>query len=210
MAARPAHSRRPLAGLGCVILAAGASRRFGRPKQLARHRAVPLLARALDAAARAVPTRPVVVLGANAVRLRAMLRRMAVPCAVVLNPGWTRGLASSLQAGLDALPAGARAVLVVLADQPHVDAAALRGLARAWRRRPGLPAAASYAGRIGVPAILPRRTWPALRALEGDMGARRVLGAAPRVTAVAMPEAALDVDRPEDLARLRRGRPSRN
>lgn len=192
--------------LACIVLAAGGSRRLGRPKQLVRFRSRPLLVRAVEAAADASRARPIVVLGAQALRLRSVLIRSKRPCVAVENPGWHAGLASSLRAGLEAVPDDADAALIVLADQPLVDAAALRRLVAAWRRRPGLPAAAAYEGRLGVPAIVPRRLWPALRRLEGDAGARHVLAAAPRVTAVAMPEAALDLDRPEDLARLSPGR----
>jgi CTP:molybdopterin cytidylyltransferase MocA len=103
---------------------------------------------------------------------------------------------------LRAAPRDADAALVMLVDQPNVDAAALRRLLAAWRRRPALPAAALYAGRAGVPAIFPRRAWPALLALDGDAGARAVLRAAADVSLVAMPEAELDVDTPRDLERL--------
>jgi len=91
---------------------------------------------------------------------------------------------------------------VLLVDQPRVDAAALRRLVGAWRRRPGLPAAARYAGHAGVPAVLPRRHWRAVRALRGDEGARALLRDRP-VTLVELPEAAFDVDTPEDFRRLR-------
>jgi molybdenum cofactor cytidylyltransferase len=163
----------------------------------------PLILNALAAARGALDgAEIIVVLGAAALRLRALLRRHAPGVRTVLNARWHTGLASSLQAGLRAAPRDARAVLVTLVDQPNVDAAALRRLLAAWRRRPALPAAALYAGRGGVPAILPRRTWPALFALDGDAGARAVLRDAAALTLVAMPEAAFDVDTPEDLAKL--------
>ena len=72
-------------------------------------------------------------------------------------------MATSLRAGLAAVPRTVRAALVLLVDQPRVDAAALARLVAAWRRRPGMPAAARYDGRIGVPAMLPRRRWRALK-----------------------------------------------
>ena len=90
----------------------------------------------------------------------------------------------------------------MLVDQPDVDAAALSRLIAAWRKRPAVPAAAHYAGRAGVPAILPRRVWHAARSLQGDVGARALLRDAPVLTLVEMPEAELDVDTTEDLARL--------
>ena len=78
----------------------------------------------------------------------------------------------------------------------------MKRLIVAWRRCPGVPAAARYAGRAGVPAVLPRRHWREVRALRGDEGARALLRDR-RVTLVEMPEAALDVDTPQDLLGLR-------
>jgi CTP:molybdopterin cytidylyltransferase MocA len=195
---------RARARIACVLLAAGGSRRLGRPKQLVRRRSRPLLLGALAAARGAVADEDiVVVLGAEVLRLRALLRRAAPRVRVAPNPYWAAGLASSLRAGLAAAPRDTAAALVLLTDQPDVDQAALRRLVAAWRRRPNVPAAACYSGRGGVPAILPRRTWRALRALDGDAGARALLRGSETVTLVAMPEAELDVDTPADLARLR-------
>jgi CTP:molybdopterin cytidylyltransferase MocA len=189
--------------LACVLLAAGGSRRLGAPKQLVRRKQRPLLLRALDCASAAGVAPPtIVVLGAEALRLRALLRRDRAPARVVLNARWQDGLASSLRTGLAAVPREADAVLVLLVDQPELTAGALARLIAAWRRRPRMPAAAFYAGRAGVPAILPRRSWPAVRRLRGDVGARALLRDAVELTPVDLPEAQLDVDTPEDLARL--------
>ena len=187
----------------CVLLAAGGSRRLGRPKQLVRRRGRTLLEHAVEAARGAAPGAPlVVVLGAEALRLRTLLRRCDAAARPVVNFRWTSGLGSSLAAGLDALPSTVDAALVLLVDQPNVGAAALRRLIAAWRRRPTVPAAARYLGRAGVPAILPRRSWRALRGVEGDSGARALLRGASAVTLVDLPEAELDIDTPEDAARL--------
>lgn len=186
-----------------MLLAAGESRRLGVPKQLLRRRGRPLLLHALDAARGAGLSAPlVVVLGAHALRLRSLLRRRCPAACAVLNSRWRDGLASSLQAGLEAAPRGTQALLVLLVDQPDVDAAALRRLIAAWARHPNTAAAAHYSQRAGVPAILPRRSWRALLELRGDTGARTLLRAAAPLTLVAMPEAGFDVDTPADLARV--------
>jgi molybdenum cofactor cytidylyltransferase len=186
-----------------VLLAAGGSRRLGFPKQLVRWRTRALLVHALRALRAALPDSPlVVVLGAQAQRLRSAARRALPAATVVTNSRWAEGLATSLQAGIAAAPRGTRAILITLVDQPHVDGRALRRLLLAWRRKPGIPAAARYDGRAGVPAILPRRSWRAARSLKGDSGARGLLRAAESVALVDLPEAALDIDTPADVARL--------
>ncbi len=186
--------------LACILLAAGGSRRLGHPKQLLRRQGRPLLLHAIDAARAAAPGAPLlVVLGAHRMRLRLMLRRAAPGALVIANPRWAEGLASSLQAALEKMPHGTRAILVQLVDQPRVDANALRRLLNAWRRRPGIPAAARYDNRAGVPAVLPRSSWRSVRALRGDSGARALLRDARALTLVDMPQAAVDLDTPEDV-----------
>ncbi len=208
--AKPAAARRE-ARIACVLLAAGGSKRLGRPKQLVRRRARPLLLHAVEAARRALGENDalVVVLGSNALKLRSVLRRAArsprraAPLVqVAYNARWNGGLAGSLRTGLDKLPRSVSAALVLLVDQPEVDARALRRLIAAWRKQPGVPAAAYYAGRAGVPAILPRRLWSTIRTLDADAGARTLLRSATKITLVRMPEAELDVDTEQDLARL--------
>lgn len=190
--------------IACIVLAAGGSRRLGRSKQLVRYRLRPLVVHAVTAARRALPAAPlIVVVGAEALKVRLVLRRDGCVASVVANARWAEGLATSLHAGLAAAPRDARAALVLLVDQPRVDAAALERLLRAWRRRPGLPAAARYEGRSGVPAVLPRRHWRALRSLQGDQGARAWLRGVRTLTSVDMPEAVVDIDTPADLAKLR-------
>ncbi|MBN1239250.1 MAG: nucleotidyltransferase family protein [Gammaproteobacteria bacterium] len=201
-------ARRRSRNVTCVILAAGGSSRLGTAKQLVRHRGRALLRRAADAAVQATARPPIVVVGAEALRLRALLRRShGGRVAVVANARWREGLSTSVVKGLRAVPRDADAVLFVLTDQPLVGAAALERLLQAWSRQPSRPAAARYSGRVGVPAVIPRRLWSGLDGLRGDTGARRLLGGSPRLTVVDMPEAAFDVDRPEDLARLERGAP---
>jgi molybdenum cofactor cytidylyltransferase len=188
-----------------VLLAAGASRRFGSPKQLARIGGQTLLRRMARIALAGRPAGCVVVLGARAERLRRELAGLDVR--VVVNSRWRAGLSRSLAAGVAALPPDARAALVLLADQAAIGPADLELLRACWRRAPRRIVAACTEGKFGPPAILPRAVFPALRRLRGDAGARDMLRDPRRgVVGIELPGAALDIDRPSDLAGLwRRG-----
>jgi molybdenum cofactor cytidylyltransferase len=183
-----------------LVMAAGGSRRFGGPKLLARMAGETLLKRALRAALGCRPAGCVVVLGAGAERLRRELR--GYPVRIAVNRRWRSGLASSVRAGIAALPAQAPAALVLLADQAAVGPAELALLVAAWRRSPRSIIASRFGEVLGPPAVFPRACFPQLRRLRGEAGARRLL-AEPRTNLIeiALEAAARDVDRPVDLAR---------
>lgn len=200
----PRTLRYPAGTLWCIVLAAGGSSRLGSSKQLVRRNNRPLMVHALKLAAGAAPKRIAVVLGADAARLRALLQRRDSSALAVLNSRWREGIAASLRAGIRALPADAAAALILLTDQALLTRTDVQRLLTAWRARPAHPAAARYAGRIGVPAVLPRSLWRSVCSLRGDAGARNVLRAAETVTLVDMPNAAFDVDTPADVNALTR------
>jgi CTP:molybdopterin cytidylyltransferase MocA len=192
-------SERPRTGTHwCLVLAAGGSRRLGRPKQFVAIGGISLVELACLRALRTRPAGVVVVIGAHGARTRALLARL--PVAVVRNAAWRDGMAGSLQVGLARIPSFAPAVLVTTVDQWRVDSADLRRLVATEA-----PAGAAYDGARGVPALLPRRWRAPLRALRGDRGARALLNAG-GVRNVAMPSAAFDLDTREDLAALHRVR----
>lgn len=186
--------------LHALVLAAGAARRFGSPKQLARIDGQPLLQRAVQLATK-VSRAVTVVLGAHAAQLTPMLKHSGA--SIVINRNWDEGLASSLREGVRAVPAGCDGVLVMLADQVAVTADDLMRLIGAWRAQPEYLIAAAYAGHVGVPAIFPRWSLADFEELRGDGGARVLLARhAARVQRVQLPSAAIDIDTPEDLAAL--------
>ena len=187
--------------LYAIVLAGGASTRFGSPKQLVRIAGRPLLHTVVARAAEVTGNALIVVLGAGAGELAPLLRHS--PGSVVVNRQWREGLASSIRAGVARLPATCAGAMLVLADQAAVTSDDLRRLAGTWRRRPQCIAAALYAGTSGAPAIFPRSAFTELAALRGDSGARSVLRrSADRVIRVPMPAAELDLDTPEDLLAL--------
>lgn len=190
--------------LPIAVLAAGASRRLGTPKQLARYRGRTLLAHAISTA-QAVGCGPVVVvLGAGADTLLGEIPSHP-DVRAVLNPDWASGLGSSVRVAVDAALAAVSAapgLLLTLCDQPQVTTDLLAEIAAAHREGHAL-VAASYDGVVGVPALFARAHFAELRALDGDRGARAVLHRhASRVHAVPDAAGAWDIDTPADLARL--------
>lgn len=182
-----------------LLLAAGGARRMGRPKQLLPWRGTSLVRGAAETALASRCRELVVVLGARADEVGAELSDL--PLRTCLNPDWREGIASSLRAGVAELGCEAEAVLVVLADQPRVDAALLDRLIARWQESGLGLAASAYAGGVGVPALFARRYFPELRGLSGDRGARALLEThADDCVQVEAPLAAFDVDTVEDLA----------
>lgn len=190
--------RRAADALFAIVLAAGASSRFGSPKQLVRIAGRPLLHTAVTRASEVTGSSLIVVLGSGAAELGALLKHS--PGSIVINQDWREGLASSIRAGIARLPLTCSGALLLLADQPGVTADDLKRLASTWRKQPQYIAAALYSGTTGVPAIFPRSMFQELAQLRGDVGARALLRRnADRMVRVPMPSAALDVDTPEDL-----------
>ena len=193
---------RQLSQLAGLVLAAGASLRFGAPKPLALFRGVPLVCHATTMLADVCPAGVYVVAGTAEQAIREIVAPDGVQ--VVVNPDWASGMASSLACGIAAMPAGVDAVLVIPCDLPAVTAEDLARLVAAWRAAPEFMAAAEFDGHPAPPAIFPRAVWSQLALLRGDQGARAVLESAAQHSAVAMPSAALDADTPAALARLER------
>lgn len=158
-----------------IVLAAGASKRLGHPKQLVEIDGETLLARAYRVASTVAPT--IVV----------TRREFAFGDAIV-NEHAEEGMASSIRLGVAACDGD---VLLMTCDQPHVTAAHLRALIDA--RAP--IAATAYAGIAGVPAFFAKEFRDELLALRGDVGARKIIEAhRDVVVTVPLPEAELDVD----------------
>jgi molybdenum cofactor cytidylyltransferase len=162
---------------------------MGSPKQLIVHEGEPLVRRVAVAAVDAGASPVVVVLGANAAMIAPALSGIA-SVRTVVNPEWSKGLASC------------DGVLVTLADQPLVDAAALRRLLAAFDDKRRIVASA-YNNTVGVPAVFAREHVDDLLRLTGDAGAGSWLRSrSNEVTRIPLDVAALDIDTPSDAARL--------
>ena len=186
-----------------LILAAGASRRFGSPKPLAPWRDTTLIAHAV-AAAGAAGCRPiVVVLGCDAA---AAARAIPAAAAVVVNTRWAEGQGTSLAAGIDTLTGGQEPgrTLILPVDLPRLSAGDLKRVIDASEG--AVAAAASFPDgsggeTFGPPVCVTPSLYPALRGCTAEGGAKPVLlELGDALARVPLPAAAADIDTPADLA----------
>ena len=180
-----------------VILAAGASKRMGVPKQLLAYRGRTLLGHALEAALGSTCRPVIVVLGANAEQIQPEIEGLAVQ--IVRNTHWAEGLSSSIRVGIEAVDTDVEAVVLALCDQPLVSSEDIEALVAAFRSTKRPIIVSQYAGTFGVPALFARSFLPELLGLVGDGGAKQVIQRnAAAVWPVPCPHGAIDVDTLED------------
>ena len=177
----------PVAG---IVLAAGLGRRMGRPKAEIVVNGVRLLDRA-TAALRKAGCDPVIAVVQD-----------GVPCDAIaaVNPDPASGQRSSLEIGLQAVPASARAVAVTLVDMPGVTGSAIAAVIDRWR--PGRIAVGSTGGRRTHPTVMSASMWhEALTTAGPDEGARHYISShADLVDEIAVAIDSADLDTPADLA----------
>jgi molybdenum cofactor cytidylyltransferase len=187
--------------IAAVVLAAGLSRRMGRPKLLLDLAGKPVVRWSVEAVLPHVDD-AIVVTGHQDAGVRAGLAGVAVRFTV--NPRPETGQGSSIAAGIVALAPSTDAALVVLGDQPRLPASVIPTLLAAWTKSNKAIVAPSYRGVQGTPVLFAASVFPELAQLAGDVGARAVVGAEPKRVALIELDASMpaDVDTPEDLARL--------
>ena len=189
----------PTAG---IILAAGASKRFGQPKQLLDWRGEPFVRAVAKTALEAGLFPVIVVIGSNADQVEAALQDL--PVKTVLNGDWQSGQASSIRTGVQALPPETGSVIFLLADQPQIHADVIRALV-AHHATEFYPIVAPLVlnERRANPVLFDRVTFPDLLKLKGDVGGRAIFDKH-RIEYLPWHDdrLLLDVDRPEDYQRL--------
>jgi len=200
--AEPETGRRTAA----VILAAGRSTRMGGPNKLLAEIGGRSLIRIAAEQALASRARPVIVVtGHQHESVEAALKGLDVT--FVRNPNFADGLSTSLKTGLDAVPATVDGAVVCLGDMPQVSAALIDKLIGAFDpERGALIVVPTIAGKRGNPVVWSRRFFAELTALEGDVGARHLIGRYPEAVAeVALNDTAVltDVDTPDALSKVK-------
>lgn len=189
------------AHLHIIILAAGVSSRLGQPKQLVPIVGKPALQHVVSNAVAVAGSAVSVVLGSQAADMTRLLQHSSA--SVLINRQWQEGIAASIRCGIQSLSPGCDAVLLLLGDQAAITTADLKRLIAAWNGQDTVIAASVYAGQLGVPAIFPRWCFSELLELRGNQGAKNIITRyASRLAHVPMPNAALDLDTPEDVAAM--------
>lgn len=196
-----------LPSFSAILLAAGPSSRLGRPKQLAVFEGESLVRRAARLALGLGPERLLVVCGHEAERVEAQLEGLDLD--TVRNANWSQGMGASIVCGARNLAEGPEGILVMVCDQWRLDAREVAGLVGRWRAQPERVFVANWkeggAYVSGPPVMFPGHLLRVLRGLSPQRGARQVIDSNMEITEfVEIPSAACDLDRPEDLDRMRR------
>jgi len=190
-----------------ILLAAGLSRRFGRPKQLVEWRGKPLIVHMAEMALASRLRQVIVVLGHAASEVRRALAPLLHDprLRIVFNAEYEEGQASSIRRGLRALEPGAEAAMFLTCDQPLLTASVLDALIDAFVAHRPLICYPVYEGTRGSPVIFSAELFPELMALSGDVGGRVLIEKyRARVHEQKIPSAKplADVDTPADLLAL--------
>ena len=189
---------------GIVLLAAGASTRLGKPKQLLQYRGKSLLRHAVDVAIESGANHVVVALGANADQLEK--EALQAGAKIIRNTDWEEGMASSIRHGLTELlkiDPELEVVIFLVCDQPFVTKELLQKLLEEYQASGKSMIACAYGDSIGTPALFDKTIFGSLLKLEGDAGAKKVLTASPGlVSTVHFPEGNIDIDTLADYEKL--------
>jgi molybdenum cofactor cytidylyltransferase len=207
---KPPAARRhsSLMRVSAIVLAAGGSARFGKPKQLAVFRGETLVRRIVAAANEAQCAPIVVVVGRDAAQITSELA--GLPVSIAMHSTWSNGLGSSIAVGVRhavGIAPNLDAAILLTCDQPLVNAAALRQLIQLHLENGKTIVASAYAGTLGIPALFDRSCFCDLLQLRGESGAKGIILARRQdVTAFNFPAARIDIDTGADYEKLLDGR----
>lgn len=188
---------------GIIILAAGESTRLGYPKQIAKYKDKTLLQLAIDAANGCDVHKRVLVLGANRDEIKKTFPGASIPN--IPNPNYQKGMSSSLKIGLEYMLKfnAPDQVIIMLCDQPFVDAKLLNKLMATQEKEGKGIVACAYSKTIGVPILFGKAYFQELMELKGDEGAKKIaLAHEEDLVTISFPKGKIDIDTEEDLKEL--------
>jgi len=186
-----------------VVLAAGAASRFGSSKQLAELDGIALVGLATRIARESCDSRSVLVVGHDWRAVFGACDRP--PDFLIVNDHHEMGIGSSISLAVRSIRHAAKAIVILLADQPLITPAHIAALIESWSGDSNEIVATAYADTLGAPALFPSECFDDLAALAADTGAQALLGDSRfRVAAIPFEDAAIDIDTPEDLTSLSR------
>ena len=159
--------------LSAILLAAGESKRMGKPKQLIPLGSSTILEQAIDNLLNSAVDEVIVVLGYRAEEITETIA--AKPVKIIVNPNYRQGMSTSIIAGLILVDSQAQAVMLALGDQPLVDSQTINQLIDEFYNHDKGIAIPTYQGKRGHPIIFAIKYKPELLELEGDIGGRQII-----------------------------------
>ena len=185
--------------IGIIILAAGAARRMGQVKQLLKIAQKTLIERTIEAATSLENSSIVVVLGANAEKIKPIITAKKVHW--ILNKNWSKGMGSSIKTGVHFLLSqnpNLEAIIISVCDQPYLNATIFNQLITTFQQTNASIVAASYEKIIGVPALFERTLFDKLQQLDGEEGAKKIIkNFSGKIATIDFPKGLIDLDTPE-------------
>ncbi len=188
--------------IAICIIAAGASKRMGTPKQLLKWGNQNLVGHALQQAQR-VSEHVFVVLGAHYDRIAPTI----ASAHIINNKDWEHGMGSSIASGIKHITKTGQFthILIMLADQPFLDGAYVNNMVDTLEKKPFGIIATQYENKFGVPAVFSSAYFSELMQLNQDFGARKLLQKySDDIVGLSPGDRAMDIDTIEEYHRLKK------
>ena len=188
-----------------LIMAAGASRRLGQPKQLIDYQGQSLIRRILHEAINAEIGDITVITGYNHHEIEKEIQDLKVN--VFYNEEWEEGLGASIRNGLKYVlgrKPETNAILLTMVDQPFVDADHLKKLAKAYDPSRPMIIASAYSSTFGVPVLFDSQYFEEMKQLKGDEGGKKIfVNYLRNIVEIPFIQGAIDIDEKKDLKTLK-------
>ena len=190
--------------IAVIILAAGRSARLGSPKQLLSYRGKTLLQHSIDTALESMASQILVVLGSKKDSIKKEIEQTQI--FILENSSWESGMASSISCGitnLQIIAPESEAVILMVCDQPFVNAKLLNNLITKHKDSKQSIVASSYANTLGTPALFHKSLFVELLALQGESGAKSLIKKySQQVGFVSFDQGSIDIDTRENYRNL--------